>query len=76
MPSVGPITEPVRALIEAQRLCYLATVGPDGQPNLSPKGSLKVLGPAHLAFAEMASPRTVANLATNPRLEINVVDPF
>jgi hypothetical protein len=73
---VGPITEPVRALIEAQRLCYLATVGPDGQPNLSPKGSLKVLGPAHLAFAEMASPRTVANLATNPRLEINVVDPF
>lgn len=72
----GPITDPVRALIETQRLCYVATVGPDGQPNLSPKGSLKVLSRHRLAFADMASPQTVANLQDNPRLEINVVDPF
>lgn len=72
----GPISDSVRDLIQAQRLCYVATASPDGQPNLSPKGSLKVLNRSHLAFADMASPQTVANLRTNPRLEINVVDPF
>lgn len=72
----GLITDSIRALIETQRLCYVATAGLDGQPNLSPKGSLKVLSPHHLAFADMASPQTVANLRLNPRLEINVVDPF
>ncbi|MBB6377312.1 putative pyridoxine 5'-phosphate oxidase superfamily flavin-nucleotide-binding protein [Pseudonocardia eucalypti] len=72
----GPVTGAVRAFIEYQRLCYVATVGPDGEPNLSPKGSLKVLSEHELAFADMASPRTVANLRTNPRLEINLVDPF
>lgn len=73
---VDAITTPVRELIETQRLCYVATVGSDGQPNLSPKGSLKVLDGRHLVFADIASPQTVANLRVNPRLEINVVDPF
>lgn len=72
----GPISDQVRELIQAQRLCYVATASPDGQPNLSPKGSLKVLDRCQLAFADMASPQTVANLRTNPRLEINIVDPF
>ncbi|WP_051791215.1 pyridoxamine 5'-phosphate oxidase family protein [Amycolatopsis jejuensis] len=72
----GPVTAEVRTLIEYQRLCYVATTGPDGEPNLSPKGSLKVLSDHELAFADMASPNTVANLRADPRLEINVVDPF
>lgn len=72
----GPITDEIRGLIETQRLCYVATVGPDATPNLSPKGSLKVLDDRHVAFADMASPQTVANLRSNPFLEINVVDPF
>lgn len=70
------ITDAIRELIEYTRLCYVATVGLDGAPNLSPKGSLKVLSHTELAFADMASPQTVANLRDNPRLEINVVDPF
>lgn len=70
------ITPAVGELITTQRLCYVATVSPDGRPNLSPKGSLKVLDAHHLAFADLASPNTVANLRTNPHLEINVVDPF
>lgn len=70
------VTHDVRAMIERQRLCYVATASADGEPNLSPKGSLKVIDDGHVAFADMASPRTVANLRENPRLEINVVDPF
>ena len=70
------VTSEVAEMITAQRLCYVATVTPDGRPNLSPKGSLKVLDAQHLAFAEMASPNTIANLRQNAHLEINVVDPF
>lgn len=72
----GPITDEVRELIEYQRLCYVATASLDGEPNVSPKGSLKVIDDRHVAFADMASPRTVGNLQANPRVEINVVDQF
>lgn len=66
----------VQAFITSTRLCYVATVSPDGLPNVSPKGSLKVIDEHTVAFADMASPRTVRNIAHNPNVEINVVDPF
>jgi uncharacterized protein len=70
------LTEDMRRLIEAQRLCYVATVDADGAPNLSAKGTLVVWGANTLAFADIRSPRTVANLRIHPRVEINIVDPI
>ena len=32
----------MKEIVERLRLRYVATVTPDGKPNLSPKGSLKV----------------------------------
>jgi hypothetical protein len=66
----------MRRLVEEQRLGFVATVAPDGSPNLSPKGTTAVLDDDHLMFADIRSPRTVANLRANPRVEINVVDPL
>jgi predicted pyridoxine 5'-phosphate oxidase superfamily flavin-nucleotide-binding protein len=66
----------MRAVIDGQRLCYAATVTPDGRPSLSPKGTIRVWDEAHLYFLDIASPRTRANLALNPWIEINVVDPL
>ncbi len=63
-------------LIEQQRLAFVATVCPDGTPNVSPKGTLCALDEDHLVFADIRSPGTVANLRKNPAVEINVVDPF
>jgi predicted pyridoxine 5'-phosphate oxidase superfamily flavin-nucleotide-binding protein len=54
-------------------LGYVATVCPDGTPNLSPKGTT---ADDHLIFGGICSPATVANLRTNPSVEINVVDVF
>jgi hypothetical protein len=71
---MGVITDEMRALVEAQQLGFIATVCPDGTPNLSPKGTTAVLDAEHLVFADMRSPRTIANLRANPALEINVVD--
>jgi len=36
------LTDEMKEMVERLRLCYVATVTPDGKPNLSPKGSLKV----------------------------------
>ena len=38
------LTDEMKEMVERLRLCYVATVTPDGKPNLSPKGSLKVWG--------------------------------
>jgi hypothetical protein len=44
-------------------------VTPDGKPNLSPKGSLKVWDDETVVFADIASPGTMRNLLTNPFIE-------
>lgn len=70
------LTEDMRQMVAHLRLCYVATVTPDGKPNLSPKGSLRVIDDGHLAFADIMSPSTIRNLRSNPYIEVNMVDPF
>jgi predicted pyridoxine 5'-phosphate oxidase superfamily flavin-nucleotide-binding protein len=73
---MGILTADMRRVVEQQRLGYVATVCPDGTPNLSPKGTVAVWDDDTLIFADIRSPRTMRNLATNPAVEINVVDPI
>ena len=70
------LTAEMKRLVERQRLGFVATVCPDGTPNLSPKGTTTVWDDDHLVFADVHSPGTVANLRNNPAIEINVVDPM
>lgn len=73
---MGILTDTMKRFIEEQRLGYVATVSPDGTPNLSPKGTTAVWDDDHLIFFDICSPGTVANLRGNPAVEINVVDVF
>ena len=73
---MAKLTDDMKDMIERLRLCFAATVTPDGKPNLSPKGSLKAVDDETLAFADIASPNTMRNLKQNPHIEINIVDPF
>jgi hypothetical protein len=73
---MGILTGDMKRVVREQRLGFMATVCPDGTPNLSPKGTIAVWDDDHLVFADLASPGTMANLRTNPAIEINVVDPF
>ena len=57
-------------------LCWLATVGVDGQPNVSPKEIFAVFDPEHLVIANIASPTSVRNIAVNPRVCVSFVDVF
>jgi uncharacterized protein len=72
---MGILTEEMKDAVRRQRLGYVATVCPDGTPNLSPKGTTTVWDDEHLVFADIRSPGTVENLQRNPAVEINVVDP-
>ncbi|HJZ47309.1 MAG TPA: pyridoxamine 5'-phosphate oxidase family protein [Roseiflexaceae bacterium] len=73
---MATLTEDMKRVIREQRLGFVATVCPDGTPNLSPKGTTTVWDDDHLVFADIRSPRTIANLKQNPSIEINVVDWF
>ena len=66
----------MKRVVEEQRLGFVATVCPDGTPNLSPKGTTAVWDDDHLVFANIRSPGTLANLRQNASVEVNVVDPF
>ena len=73
---MGILTEDMKRVIAEQRLGFLATVCPDGTPNLSPKGTTEVWDDDHLIFADIRSPGTIANLRQNPGIEINVIDQY
>jgi uncharacterized protein len=73
---MGILTPEMQRVVREQRLAYVATVGADDRPNLSPRGTLVVWDDAHLLYADLRSPRSTANLARNPAVEVNVVDPF
>ena len=63
-------------VVTEQQLGFVATVSPEGRPNLSPKGTTFVVDGSRILFADVASPNTVANLAANPNVELNIVDPI
>ena len=73
----GVLDDDMKRVVKEQRLGYVATVCPDGTPNLSPKGTTAVWDDEHLVFLDLFSPGTVANVeAGNPVVEVNVVDPI
>jgi predicted pyridoxine 5'-phosphate oxidase superfamily flavin-nucleotide-binding protein len=73
---MGILTADMKRIVGEQRLGFVATVCPDGTPNLSPKGTTAVWDDDHLVFANIRSPGTLANLRQNANVEVNVVDPL
>jgi uncharacterized protein len=73
----GVLDDDMKRVVQEQRLGYVASVCPDGTPNLSPKGTTAVWDDDHLVFLDIFSPGTVANIeAGRPVVEVNVVDPI
>lgn len=71
------LDEDMQRVVNEQRLGYLASVCPDGTPNLSPKGTTAVWDDEHLVFAHLHSTQSVANIESgNSVVEVNVVDPI
>jgi len=70
------ITQEIKDFLKLNKLGFVATVFPDGVPNISPKGTIIGWTPELLAFANIRSPDTVNNLKNNSNIEINVIDPL
>jgi predicted pyridoxine 5'-phosphate oxidase superfamily flavin-nucleotide-binding protein len=70
------LTDAMKKLVREQRLGFVASVNPDGTPNLSPKGTFEILDDEHLIYLDIRSPNTARNIENGSRVEVNFVDPF
>lgn len=69
------LTPDAVAALDRGVLVWLATSDPDGQPNVSPKEVFAHVD-GRVVLANIASPHSVANIRTNPRVCVSVVDVF
>lgn len=53
---MGILTAEMRLMLDEQQLGFVATVCPDGTPNLSRKGTTTAWDDDHLVFADICSP--------------------
>ena len=72
---MAKLTGEAKKIIGELGPALIATASKDGKPNVSVKGSFRVLDDEHVVFADIASPRTIANLRENPQLAALVFDP-
>lgn len=76
------ITPEIRDFVDRLRLGFVATVSPDGRPNVSPRGTIMVWdggggGRAdELVIADIRSPATTLNVQANPEVEVCIVHPL
>lgn len=56
------------------KLAWVATVSRDGEPNVTPKGTLKMLDETHVLFADLFSLKTRKNLLESNKVAVTVVD--
>jgi predicted pyridoxine 5'-phosphate oxidase superfamily flavin-nucleotide-binding protein len=68
------LTEEAKKAIAEIHPSLVATASRTGKPNVSAKGSLRVLDDEHLLFADVASPRTIANIKENPQVAVICLD--
>jgi len=72
---MAKLTEEAKKIIGERGPALIATASKEGKPNISVKGSFRVLDDEHVVFADIASPRTMANLRENSQLAAIVFDP-
>ena len=70
------LNEDIKKSIDESVLCWLATVGVDNVPNVSPKQAFMADGDNHLLIANIASPNSVNNIQHNNAVCVSFVDVF
>ncbi len=71
---MAALTEEAKKAIGEIRPSLVATASASGKPNVSAKGSVRVVDDDTLVFADIASPRTVANIKENPQVAVICLD--
>jgi general stress protein 26 len=68
------LSPPMKRLIENYSAGSVATVNDDGTPAVSPKATFMIVDDATVAFGNIRSPATLANLRLRPDVEVNFID--
>jgi uncharacterized protein len=69
------LSEEAKTFIKDTHPGFIATASASGRPNVSAKGSLRLLDDEHVLFADIHSPNTIANLVENPQVAAIVFEP-
>ncbi|MEM9626710.1 MAG: pyridoxamine 5'-phosphate oxidase family protein [Pseudomonadota bacterium] len=64
----------MKKLISDHRAGMVATVNDDGTPSVSPKATFVILDDETIAFGNIRSPGTLANLRKRPAVEVCFID--
>lgn len=57
------------------KMGWVATATRQGVPNVTPKGTVRVLDDQHVVFADLFSLKTRQNLEQNSQVAVTVIDP-
>jgi len=57
------------------KMGWVATATREGVPNVTPKGTVRILDDQHVIFADLFSLKTRQNLEQNPQVAVTVIDP-
>ena len=68
------LTEDMKTLIRDFSAGSVATINADGTPSVSPKATFVIVDDETLAFGNLRSPGTLANLRANPAVEVCFTD--
>ena len=68
------LTNPMQQLIRNYNAGAVATVNDDGSPAVSPKATFVVIDETCIAYGNIRSPATSANLQKRPAVEVTFID--
>ena len=68
------LTKPMQQLIRNYNAGAVATVNADGSPAVSPKATFVVVDKTCIAYGNIRSPATSANLLKRPAIEVTFID--
>ena len=70
------LTDDIRRCMDRSVLCWLATTGTDGFPNVSPKEVFCAHGERTVLIANIASPGSARNIEAHPLVCVSFIDVF
>lgn len=68
------LSEPMKQIIRNFNAGAVATVNDDGSPSVSPKATFVIIDDACIAYGNIRSPATSANLRQRPVVEVSFID--
>lgn len=70
---MAKIPREIQEFVKGQQ-AWVATASPDGMPNTTPKGTVRIIDDEHIVFADLFSLKTRENLEKNPKIAVTVID--